>query len=192
MTSYLPPIERPKGLLLKTVYFFSRRQMGKVPTPISVLSARMPTDFLRFYGKISKLDKKLVLSKETALIVRERVAGLNSCQFCMDIARWFAMNQSSDDVARIDALPEYQTSALFTEAERIALDYVTELTTEKHVAPETFDRLAAHYSEREICDIIWLVASEHLYNLSNHGLNIGSDGLCQLEARQFAASADRA
>jgi hypothetical protein len=55
---------------------------------------------------------------------------------------------------------------------------VTELTVTKEVKPETFERLARFYGEREICDIVWLVASEHLYNLSNIALNIGSDGLC--------------
>jgi hypothetical protein len=61
-----------------------------------------------------------------------------------------------------------------------ALDYATELTSNKQVDPGTFARLRDFYSEREICDIVWLVASEHLYNVSNIGLNIGSDGLCQL------------
>ena len=46
--------------------------------------------------------------------------------------------------------------------------------------------LAQHYSEREICDIVWLVASEHLYNVTNIGLNIGSDGLCDVNTRQPA------
>jgi hypothetical protein len=41
------------------------------------------------------------------------------------------------------------------------VDYVTELTKDKKVDPDTFARLSAHYSEREICEIVWLVASEH-------------------------------
>ena len=60
----------------------------------------------------------------------------------------------------------------------------TELTTRKEVDADTFARLARYYSEREICDIVWLVASEHLYNLTNHGLNIGSDGFCELQPPQ--------
>jgi hypothetical protein len=47
------------------------------------------------------------------------------------------------------------------------------------VSPDTFAGLSRHYSEREICEIVWLVASEHLYNLNNIGLNIESDGLCE-------------
>ena len=180
MATYLPPIQRPRGLVLKMVYVFTRRQFGKVATPLAVFSARMPVAFLSFYGKVSRLDKKLQLPSQTAVLIRERVASINTCRFCMDAARWYAMKESTDNLARFDALPEYRTSPLFTEAERAALDYTTELTQDKEVAPDTFARLTRYYSEREICDIVWLVASEHLYNMTNIGLNIGSDGLCEL------------
>jgi alkylhydroperoxidase family enzyme len=77
---------------------------------------------------------------------------------------------------------------LFSEAERAALDYASELTSHKTVSGETFAHLAQHYSEREICDIVWLVASEHLANMTNLGLGVGSDGLCELsQQRRLAA-----
>jgi len=38
-----------------------------------------------------------------------------------------------------------------------------------------------HFNEGEICDIGWLVASEHLSNLTNIGPNIGWDGVCRIE-----------
>jgi alkylhydroperoxidase family enzyme len=179
---FLAPIERPPGLILKIVFFFVRRQFGKVMTPLTVFAARMPAAFGSFCGKVGQLDKKLRLPARTAAIVRERVASINRCLFCMDAARYYAMKQFGD-TARFDALEEYKTSPLFTEAERSALDYATELTRDKKVTPETFGCLKRHHSEREICDIVWLVASEHIYNLTNLGLNIGSDGLCTLSAR---------
>jgi alkylhydroperoxidase family enzyme len=177
-------------LFLKVVYFFTRRQFGKVATPIAVFSARMPVAFLSFYGKVSGLDKKLRLPSPTRVLIRERVASINTCHFCMDAARWYAMRESPANAARLDALDEYRTSPLFTDAERAALDYATELTRNKAVRPDTFKRLTRYYSEREICDIVWLVASEHLYNLSNIGLNIGSDGLCELSRPQAAVSSN--
>jgi alkylhydroperoxidase family enzyme len=183
MATYLAPVEKPRGLRLKTVYFFMRRKFGKVMTPIAVFSARMPPAFLSFYGKVSKLDKKLALSSRTAMLIRQRVASINMCLFCMDVARWYAAEASADNISRFDALDDYRTSPLFTDAERAALDYASELTREKTIDPDTFARLSHHYSEREICDIVWLVASEHLYNLSNIGLNIGSDSLCELRPR---------
>jgi alkylhydroperoxidase family enzyme len=84
--------------------------------------------------------------------------------------------------------PDYSTSPLFTEAERAALDYAAELTRDKKVSQTTFDRLAAHYSEREICEIVWLVATEHVYNMTNLGLNIHSDMLCDISRKASAAA----
>jgi alkylhydroperoxidase family enzyme len=187
-TTYLPPVDRPRGLLLKIVFFFSRRQFGKVPGPLSVFSARMPAGFLTFYGKVSRLDKKLEVSKQTAVLVREQVASVNMCHFCMDASRWYALRESSDNEALFDALPEYRTSPLFSDAQRAALDYATELTRDGFVSQRTFEDLEWHFSEREICDIVWLVASEHLYNKTNVGLNIGSDGFCEVPAPVAATS----
>ena len=177
-TPYLPPVERPRGLLLKLVYFFSRRQMGKVMGPLAVFGARMPAGFLSFYGKISRLDKKLALPTQTAVLVREQVATVNMCHFCMDASRWYALRASADNKTLFDALPEYRTSPLFTDAQRAALDYATALTRDSVVDRPTFERLSHHFDEREICDIVWLVVSEHLYNMTNIGLHIGSDDLC--------------
>ncbi len=174
---FLPAIERPKGLILKLVYAISRRQFGKVMTPLKVFAARLPIAFGQFYGKISALDKKLLLPPETAMLVRQRVAQINVCLFCIDIGRHFTIKASMNQ-EKFDALGQYQTSPLFNDAERAALDYVTELTGNKKVEPETFSRLARYYSERQICEIIWLVASEHFYNMTNIGLNIHSDMFC--------------
>src|SRR5215510_10168715 len=168
MDTFLPAIENPHGLIMKLAYYFTRRQFGKVLTPLKVHSARLPIAFGLFYGKVNRLDKKLTLSPEMVMLIRERVARINVCLFCIDIGRSFTIKASMNQ-AKFDALEQYSTSPLFTDAERALLDYVTELTKTKSVNPETFARMARHYSERQICEIVWLVASEHLYNMTNIG-----------------------
>ena len=182
MDTFLPAIENPRGLIMKLAYYFTRRQFGKVLTPLKVYGARLPVAFGLFYSKIGKLDKKLTLSPEMVLLIREQVARINVCLFCVDIGRSLTI-QASMNQAKFDALEQYRTSSLFTEAERAALDYVTELTRNKRVDPEIFARMGRHYSEREICEIVWLVASEHLYNMTNIGLNIHSDMLCEIRRK---------
>jgi len=186
MNAFLSPIEKPRGLMMKLAYYFTRKQFGKVLTPVKVHSARLPAAFGLFYAKIGQLDKKLTLPPETALLIRHQVARLNICLFCMDIGRSFAIKAMMKK-AKFDALDQYRTSALFNDAERAALDYVTELTKDKKVNPDTFAQMARHYSEREICEIVWLVASEHLYNMTNIGLNIHSDMLCDITKKRKAA-----
>jgi hypothetical protein len=58
---------------MKLAYFFTRRQFGKVLTPVKVFSPRLPASFGFFYGKISRLDKKLTLSPELVLLIRDQV-----------------------------------------------------------------------------------------------------------------------
>jgi hypothetical protein len=91
-STFLPPIEKPKGLLMKLVYAMTRRQFGKVLTPIKVFSARLPLAFGQFYGKISSLDRKLVLPPETVMLIREQIAQINVCLFCIDIGRYFTIS----------------------------------------------------------------------------------------------------
>jgi alkylhydroperoxidase family enzyme len=186
MDSFLSPIEKPRRLTMKLAYYFTRKQFGKVLTPVKVHSARLPAAFGLFYARIGKLDQKLTLPPETVLLIRQQVARLNLCLFCIDIGRAFAIKAMMQE-AKFDALDQYRTSTLFTDAERAALDYVTELTKDKKVDPDTFARMARHYSEREICEIVWLVASEHLYNMTNIGLNIHSDMLCDISKKRKAA-----
>ena len=183
MDTFLAPIEQPASPLLKLAYGMSRQRFGKVMTPLKVFAARMPLGFGMFYGKISELDKKLKLPAETVMLIRERVARLNVCELCIDIGRALVIKARMNE-AKFNALEEYGTSPLFSEAERAALDYASELTLRKQVTPETFDRLARLYSEREICEIVWLVASEHFYNMSNIGLNIHSDMLCEISRKK--------
>jgi alkylhydroperoxidase family enzyme len=187
MDTFLTPIEKPPSFGMRIAYWMSRRQFGKVLTPIKVISARLPPAFGMFAGKISKLDEKLTLPRETMVLIRERVARINVCEFCIDIGRAFIIKESMNE-AKFDALEDYKTSPLFNDAERALLDYVTELTRDKKVNPETFARLAQHYTERELCEISWVVASEHFYNLSNISMNIHSDMLCDISKKRKAAA----
>jgi alkylhydroperoxidase family enzyme len=141
--TFLPPIETPKGLIMNLAYYFTRRQFGKVLTPLKVHSARLPPAFGLSYSKVSKLDQKLTLPLEMVLLIRHQVARINICLFCMDIARSFTIKGSMNE-AKFDALEQYNTSPLFTEAGRAALDYVTELTKDKNVNPDTFARMSRH------------------------------------------------
>ena len=182
MDTFLAPIEKPNGLVMKLAYYFTRRQFGKVLTPLKVHSSRLPPALALFYTNIGRPDKQLSLPAERVLLIREQVARTNVCLFCIDMGRAFTIRASMNQ-AKFDALEQYRTSPLFSDAERSALDYVTELTKNKRVDAETFARMSRYYSEREICEIVWLVATEHVYNMTNIGLNIHSDMLCDIAKR---------
>ncbi|HMR81505.1 MAG TPA: carboxymuconolactone decarboxylase family protein [Niabella sp.] len=185
--TFLPPIEKPKGLMMKLVYYLTKRQLGTVITPVKVFSARLPIAFGMMGAKVYQLDKKLVLPKELIFLIRHQVARMNICAFCMDIGRYKAMKELMNE-EKFNAISEYNSSPLFSDAEKAALDYAGELTKEKKVNPQTFSKMATYYSEREICEIVYLISSEHVSNITNIGLNIHSDMLCDISKRKTVQS----
>src|SRR5579875_1167022 len=112
---FLAPIEAPKDPILKQVYAAQEAHFGKAITPAKVLLARLPPAFAQFYGRSAELDKELKLSQETALLIREQVARINICLFCIDSVR-AATILASMNQAKFDALEACGSSSLFTEA----------------------------------------------------------------------------
>lgn len=178
METYLSPIEKPTGLGMKLAYYFTRKSFGKVLTPLKVFSARLPMAFGLWGAKIATLDKKLILPGELILLIRQKIAQINICEFCIDASRAVAIKASSD-MEKFDALNYYQQSALFSDAEKAALDYAVYVTETKTSDVNMFNLLRKYFSEREICEIVYLIATEHVYNLTNIALNIHSDMICE-------------
>jgi len=183
----IPPIEKPKGLVARVAYWMSRRQLGKVMTPLKVVFARIPGTIFHEYALVRILEgNKLKLDPTLRLLVQHHVARLNGCGFCVDIGRAVAV-QHRVDLGKIDAVSEFRVNPIFTERERAALAYVEEATRSKRVGDATFETLRRHFDEREIVEVTWLCAVENYFNLVNLPLEIESDGLCAIATRRRAA-----
>jgi len=138
------------------------------------------------------MSKTLTVGADTVTLVRARVDDVNTCLQCQDASRWYVTKKQPHLLPKLDALPDYENSPLFSQRERAALDFATELAERRSVTPDTFSSLSAHYSEREICEIVWLVSTNFLMNINNLGLGIGSDSLCDLVQRPAAAGSLKA
>ena len=180
MKTKLAPIERPSGLMMKFVYWMSRKKYGKVMTPLKVVTARLPLSFGMYVQKLEKLEQKYQLPKYIAVLVRTHVAQLNTCEFCIDIGKLEVINHFPDQQEKFFNVSSYKTSSLFTAREKAALQFAEELTLHKKISDETFAEAQNHFAERELVEIAWAVTREHIYNLMNLAFDIESDGLCQL------------
>ncbi len=176
----LTPIDNPKDLMTRLAYRYSKKMFGKVITPMKVVYARAPKSLWLANSMGNYAEKGMSLSKELSYLLKAHTAGLNDCHFCIDIAR--AMGQSKQvSLKKFYALPDYKHSDLFDEAERAALDFVTEATTNRRVSDECFTSLQQHFTDSEIVEITMLNAIENFYNFINLPLEIESDGLCALQ-----------
>jgi AhpD family alkylhydroperoxidase len=187
----LQPIEQPQGLMMRIAYWMTRRQLGKVMTPMKVIYPRMPGAMKVAYA-IAKFEmKKIRLEPELKFMVTTLAALINGCGFCVDIAQAMAIREHVG-TEKLNALFEYRTSPLFSARERAALAYVEEVTRHKRVSDATFETLRGHFREWEIVEITWLNAIENYYNLINLPLEIESDGLCAIAQEQMSIPATAA
>ena len=78
----------------------------------------------------------------------------------------------------------WQGSPLFTEPERLALDYAERVTiTEKSVDDAFFARLKQHYSEAQIVELTAAIAFENFRSKFNPPLGVDAQGFCPIPQR---------
>lgn len=66
-------------------------------------------------------------------------------------------------IAECEALRDWRGSNHFNGAERAALAYCDNVTTEVHVADGVFEALRPHYSERQIVELTVLIATYNMH-----------------------------
>jgi alkylhydroperoxidase family enzyme len=82
----------------------------------------------------------------------------------------------SDD--KILALADYATSPLYTEAERVALEYADAITlSDREVTDELFARLRRFYEDDALVELTAVIAWENASSKFNRALRIPSQGL---------------
>lgn len=174
----LSPIEKPKGLLLRLIYWVSRKKFGKVPGGMKVVVTRVPK-LLNLSMAAHKFEKSLHIDKETHYLVGLAVSTINGCTFCVDLARMMVVMKDMN-MAKFDAVLDYPMSPLFSARQRAALAYAEEVTRTRTAGDATFANLKLHFSEQEIAELTVIIALQTMANLINRPLGIGSDGLCAI------------
>jgi uncharacterized peroxidase-related enzyme len=136
----------------------TRKRMGFVPN--SQLIMQRKPNLLRAYSQLTaavwdpagKVDRKL---KRLISHVASRAAG---CQYCMAHTADGAARLGVDQ-QKIDAVWDYQTSPLFSAAERAALDVaVAAGCVPNAVTDEMFAALRKHWDEEQIVEIVAVIA----------------------------------
>ena len=177
----LTPIENPTSWIARIAYWYSRRRFGKVLTTLKVLYARKPQLLRPYTALLGAEEKLLTLSPALRTLLKARIATINGCHFCVDIAGYHATDTMLS--TKLAALDAYATNPLFDLRERSALAFVDEATKNRRVSDRTFDILRGHFDDGEIVELTWLNATENFLNLTTLPLGIGSDHLCEMRTR---------
>jgi AhpD family alkylhydroperoxidase len=175
----LQPVEHPGGFMMRMAFWMTRRKIGKVITPMKVVTARVPKSLRMTYEIAKMAEKGFTLDRGLQFLLHTHISEINGCQFCIDISQAAALSEGRS-LEKIKKLPRYREDPAFSLAERAALAYVEEVSKTKNASDSTFEELRRHFSESQIAEITLLTAIENYYNLINRSLGIESDGLCAL------------
>jgi len=86
-----------------------------------------------------------------------------------------------DKLAEVTA---WRDSRLFSEAERLALEYAERITyTDRKVDDALVDDLKKHYSEAQIVELTAAIAMENFRSKFNPALGIEAQGFCMVPKR---------
>ena len=82
------------------------------------------------------------------------------------------------------AVTRWRESGLFSEAERLALDYAERVTiTDRSVDDAFFAKLKEHYSDAQLVELTAAIALENFRSKFNPSLGVEAQGFCLLPQR---------
>ena len=128
--------------------------LGFVPN--SLLTMQRHPAIVKGFGELTKA----VMSSDGAVdpgfkrLLAHFASRAAGCQYC-EAHSLIAANLSGIDQEKLDAIWDYQTSDLYTPAERVALDFALAAgAVPNGVDAELMDRMAEHWSEIQIVEIL--------------------------------------
>jgi alkylhydroperoxidase family enzyme len=87
-------------------------------------------------------------------------------------------------VEKLADVTTWRDSALFSEAERLALEYAERITyTDRKVDDALVEQLKRHYTEAQIVELTAAIAMENFRSKFNPALGIEAQGFCMVPKR---------
>jgi AhpD family alkylhydroperoxidase len=175
------------GPMVKLVYRFMRRGMKKMtgrpaahgsgiePIEIWAHQPKMMSGMGKFQQAVRKGDS---VDERLKNLVELKGAQMIGCEYCVDLGSQICRNSGfSDD--ELLALPRYRESDLFTEREKVALDYaVGVMRTPVEVTDELFARVKEHFTDEQLVEITALITLVNLDRF-NAAFGIGAAGFSE-------------
>ncbi len=174
---------RKAGLLVKIVYGFTRhglaqlagRDLEHMLEPLEIY-ARIP-GLLLGYAVLEWATAGLgYVNKRLRCLAELKAATLTHCEYCIDLGSRAARLVGLSDKELL-ALPRYWESELFTDLEKLVLDYAVCMSRTPVDVPEAlFAKMRQHFNEAQLVELTHVIALENLRGRFNMALGIGAAG----------------
>jgi 4-carboxymuconolactone decarboxylase len=136
---------------------------------------------LRAYGGLEQATARLHrVDKRLSDLAELKASTLTQCEYCIDLGSQIARRRSGLSDEQLLALPAYQTSALFTDLEKLVLDYAVGMSrTPVEVPDALFAALREHFDDAQLVELTHVIALENLRGRFNLALGIGAAGFSE-------------
>ncbi|CBG88063.1 putative decarboxylase [Citrobacter rodentium ICC168] len=174
---WVKPLTRlPSGL--KPLTMAQKKHYGEVLHPTRWWG-RMPFLFWLVALFVGFLERRRArLTPEMRALLMSRVSQACHCAFCID-ANSLRLAERCGAMDKVLAVAQWQTSALFSAQERVALAYADAVTATPPQVDEALKaQMKQHFSDDEISEMTALLAFQNLSVRFNAALDIPSQGLC--------------
>lgn len=169
--SRLEPLTLDQVEGLEEVERTYQRTLGFVPNGLRIM-ARRPEIVQGFIAlRRAVLDPASgTVPAELKNLCAHLASRAHGCQYCQAHSLQGA-GRAGAEQARLEAVWEFQTSELFSEAERVALDFsIKAASVPNGVSDEDFDRMKEHWDEGQIVEILAAVSLYGFLNRWNDSL----------------------
>jgi AhpD family alkylhydroperoxidase len=171
------------GLFVKLARPLARRKVAaltgrETETMLEPLDAYARAPRLLFgIAMLEEATAKLHRMPERLKVLAElKAATLTQCEYCIDIGSQIA-HRGGITEEQLLALPHYRDSDLFSEEEKLVIDYAVGMSsTPVSVPDELFDNLRARFDDAQIVELTNIIALENMRGRFNLALDIGSAG----------------
>jgi AhpD family alkylhydroperoxidase len=129
-----------------------------VVPPIRLRVEKLVPAASRALNALDDAVRKTQLEPALLELVRLRAAQINGCAYCVDMHSRDAL-AAGETERRVLALPVWRETPFFTARQRAALELTEAMTrlADHPVSDEIVDRAAAHFTERELAELIWVI-----------------------------------
>lgn len=141
-----------------------------LPTSFHVMAHR-PRVLERFQSFFSSIMREGDVDPGLKQLVAHVVSRSAGCRYCQAHTGHFAHTLAGVEIAKIEAVWEFERSPLFSEAERVALRLAAAAGLAPNGATDGhFEELREHFSESEIVEIVAVVSMFGFLNRFNDTL----------------------
>lgn len=135
-----------------------RRSLGFVPNSVLIMQRRPKMVQALAQLAAAMWDKESAVDVGFKRLLAHFASRASGCRYCMAHTVGGALRLGVDE-KKLDALWDYRTSPLYSEAERLALDFaLAAAAVPNDVTDELFAAMRKHWSDDQMVEIVGVIA----------------------------------